>query len=70
MLDENKQYVFKISTNLHYSQTKHIVGTSQVCLRYLQIYTILKLGAGPGIYPMGLRYLQIYTILKRGNHGL
>ena len=42
----NETGEFKISTNLHYSQTQ-IEGDGKIwSLRYLQIYTILKLNDG------------------------
>ena len=57
--------MFKISTNLHYSQTiadRSIISIAS--LRYLQIYTILKRNCAGRERKNSLRYLQIYTILK------
>ena len=54
-----------ISTNLHYSQTNIFDDCNITGLRYLQIYTILKLIYVTPFMPQCLRYLQIYTILKQ-----
>ena len=61
---KNEYEEFKYLTNLHYSQTEHMLAILDIRLNTLRIYTILKLIIVEALYVDGLNTLRIYTILK------